>query len=390
MVRVLLAASVALALALTGACANSSVPPSTGRDGEPGGRDGGGRDAGVGSDGGPDAGPAETCTPGTEDVCTTVCGTTGRRTCGSTGTFGPCGPPEEDCNGVDDDCDGSVDEDVSSRACSSECGGGTETCESGSWSGCTATMPRDEVCDGTDNDCDSLVDEGLTRGCSTGCGSGTEMCVTGAWLGCTAPRPTTETCNGIDDDCDGTVDDGLSRPCSTACGTGTETCAAGLWGACSAPPAPAETCNAADDDCNGRCDDLGACRRAVHRGHSGTAGHVYSTDLAFVTSIGLEAESFFWVYAADPGGFTRLYRCTKPGGRWFLTRNSACEGAGSIVETLGWVAGSEICGSIPLHRLYADGNHFYTTSAAERDSAVSTYGYAYEGIEGYVFGASSG
>ncbi len=262
MLRPVRTAALLVTLALSGACANSSVPSSTGRgdagsgrDGGPGGRDGGGEDAGVGSDGGPDAGPVETCTPGEEDLCTTECGTTGRRTCGSAGTFGACAPPEEDCNGADDDCDGSVDEGVASRACSSECGGGSETCESGSWSGCTATMPRDEVCDGTDNDCDSLIDEGLMRGCSTACGSGTETCMTGTWLGCTAPRPTTESCNGIDDDCNGTVDDGLSRACSTACGSGTETCAAGTWGACSAPAPGTETCNGDDDDCDGTTDE---------------------------------------------------------------------------------------------------------------------------------------
>jgi hypothetical protein len=29
--------------------------------------------------------------------------------------------------------------------------------------------------------------------------------------------------------------------------------------------------------------------------------------------------------------------------------------------------------------------HFYTTSAAERDNAVASYGYKYEGIAAYVW-----
>ncbi len=39
---------------------------------------------------------------------------------------------------------------------------------------------------------------------------------------------------------------------------------------------------------------------------------------------------------------------------------------------------------VPLFRLQGNGDHFYTTSAEERDSAVSTYGYEYEGIACYV------
>ena len=68
-----------------------------------------------------------------------------------------------------------------------------------------------ETCDGMDNDCDGQVDEDLTRACSSACGSGTETCSAGGWAGCDAPQPTTETCDGDDNDCDGQVDetDGL-------------------------------------------------------------------------------------------------------------------------------------------------------------------------------------
>jgi len=122
----------------------------------------------------------------------------------------------EDCNEIDDDCDEAVDEEIAPRMCSSACGGGSESCEGGAWTGCTAVAPTAETCDGVDEDCDSSIDESLTRPCSTACGAGDETCIRGAWLACTAPTVQTETCDGSDQDCDGTVDEGFrAEPVST-------------------------------------------------------------------------------------------------------------------------------------------------------------------------------
>ncbi|MFK7991840.1 MAG: putative metal-binding motif-containing protein [Sandaracinaceae bacterium] len=50
------------------------------------------------------------CAPdGVSEGCTTECGSTSERFCAA-GVFGDCAPPEEICNGVDDDCDGLIDE----------------------------------------------------------------------------------------------------------------------------------------------------------------------------------------------------------------------------------------------------------------------------------------
>ncbi|UJR78561.1 DUF1592 domain-containing protein [Sandaracinus amylolyticus] len=98
-------------------------------------------------------------------------------------------------------------------------------------------------------------EDGETRDCTNACGAGTQACERGAWTACSAPSGTTETCNAVDDDCDGTTDEGVARACTTECGAGVETCVAGSFTACSARTPTTETCSHADDDCDGRVDE---------------------------------------------------------------------------------------------------------------------------------------
>ena len=134
----------------------------------------------------------------------------------------PCRPEIEKCNGQDDDCDGAVDEVFSlGEMCTvtiDECPiVGRIACnpQDVTQSLCQTppdAMPGDEVCNGVDDDCDGDVDEGLPADCLA-CMPADEVCnqsdddCDGAVDEDAQPANTPELCNGIDDDCDGVVDE---------------------------------------------------------------------------------------------------------------------------------------------------------------------------------------
>jgi len=126
----------------------------------------------------------------------------------------------EDCDNVDNDCDGQTDEDVPPRDCEKKNSYGTcrgqEACLDHAWV-CDAPVPEQERCDGADNDCDSQTDEGFEVGqvCpgAGGCPDGLLECAPDGGARCSTfpggsdDRSGPEVCNGLDDDCDGGTDE---------------------------------------------------------------------------------------------------------------------------------------------------------------------------------------
>jgi len=202
----------------------------------------------------------------------------------TTRAMNPSAP--DTCNGIDDDCDGAVDPgcgcvDGEERDCGppepvlGSCRRGVQRCVAGGWAASCpgAVMPTTEVCNGLDDDCDGTLDDGASMVCALG----SSHAGTGAFGSCADvagyyacagdcrselffATPPPESCNGLDDDCDGVPDDPFAclqsstgNACLTSCGTvGTFACGADcLPGPCTAP----EVCNGCDDDGDGAVDE---------------------------------------------------------------------------------------------------------------------------------------
>ena len=118
----------------------------------------------------------------------------------------------ETCNGVDEDCDGRVDEDT---ICSDDDGDGYTEAEGDCDDANPASYPLGpEIEDGYDNNCNGVIDEGTPAYDDDGDGYSERAgdCDDGA----AALNPgATETFDGIDNDCDTTVDEANATGCTT-------------------------------------------------------------------------------------------------------------------------------------------------------------------------------
>jgi hypothetical protein len=182
--------------------------------------------------------------------------------------FGPCSgniePVAELCNGLDDDCDGLIDDGFADLVCGfGECRRTVPGCLNGAVNTCTPGSPSTEICDNKDNDCNQQIDDMPAIQCGTGaCRRSAPACDGGIPGTCTPGGPTSEQCNGQDDDCNGSTDDGFAF---AFCGQGVcfnsvYPCANGVPVACQALDGGPETCaNTTDDNCNGLVNEGCAC-----------------------------------------------------------------------------------------------------------------------------------
>ena len=322
------------------------------------------------------------------------------------GTFGACSvsPTAESCNGVDDNCDGTIDNGAT-------CTGG-QACTSG-----TCRCPSGQALCGTT--CQSAPGQPCVTSCMS---TGATICEASG-VRCNVP---TEACNNRDDDCDGLVDEtfacrlGTTRYCQR-CFTGgprfrlpvagTQMCTSSCSydPTCSIAATFDHTCDGVDDDCNGAVDDRNqSCLVTVFRGYAATAPgptRVYTRlDGSLLPMYGLSDDRrHFRLYPARAGAAQMpVYRCDIRG-----PRNHVCFGScspGTALETLGYAFHDDpadatgLGGMLELvHLVHPSGDELYTADRAEISSLLASgwrraphpcsgSPFAGRDVAGYVFG----
>ncbi|MCC6648570.1 MAG: putative metal-binding motif-containing protein [Polyangiaceae bacterium] len=192
---------------------------------------------------------------------------TGSKTCLPAGVYGPCTgavpPGTESCNGLDDDCDGAVDDGPPADAPYFRYDGDDDL---------HAKAGFDYV-----KQCDPpLVPPAECPSCPATTPSGQSHWKTNVPADdCDDQKPqinpsAVDKCDLVDNNCDGTVDegcsctDGATRACGAAstCNVGSQVCAAGLWGACDGGPSVQQARFCLDGDSDKYCKLDASCQLA--------------------------------------------------------------------------------------------------------------------------------
>jgi hypothetical protein len=214
----------------------------------------------------------------------------------------------EVCNGIDDNCDGNIDEGVQNTYYADmdgdtygDAGSTTMACSAPEGYVSDATDCNDadgavnpgatEVCNGIDDNCDGNTDEGVENTYYADADGDTYGDAGSTTMACSAPEGyvsdatdcndadgavnpgATEVCNGIDDNCDGNTDEGVENTYYADADGDTYGDAGSTTMACSAPegyvsdatdcndadgavnPGATEVCNGIDDNCDGNTDE---------------------------------------------------------------------------------------------------------------------------------------
>jgi hypothetical protein len=222
--------------------------------------------------------------PPVPSTCGTgACVATGEWTCVGGSIMDSCvsgTPSVEVCDNIDNDCNDIVDDEIPPVPTTCGIGAcvatGTMSCGNGRlFDSCMAGTPEatDATCNGIDEDCDGQMDQGYVPAtCGIGACASTSHCTAGAVQTCVPGNPAPEVQDGIDNNCNGIVDEGTSCTANSQCATGycvdgvccTSACGDGLTGDCMAcsvaagaalngtcgPAAKATTCRAAVGGCD--------------------------------------------------------------------------------------------------------------------------------------------
>lgn len=162
---------------------------------------------------------------------------------------GAIGPAEEDCDASrkDENCDGSSNEGCScTEGETMPCGNATPPCRQGTLDcvdGRFSATCRGEIkgsaetCDGRDNDCNGSIDENVKNECGgcarlsnppgSSCSAGSNACKSNGRYQCSGDDATScdavalpassEECDNTDNDCDGRIDESLKNDCGGPC-----------------------------------------------------------------------------------------------------------------------------------------------------------------------------